>query len=176
MQDYQALISHLRECHCCDPSENTFSAAADAIEELLAARSARPVCVPLETRTLPEMIRYAYKQALEMDIPQEQKQQVLGMIMAIDEKAASENMRENAICAPGIWIEYTDAPITAACKLATATRTVKPGPLSRAVRAAIGQEPEEEYTVDVFSCGELRELAEHLLTYAQHNQDPEELT
>lgn len=31
---YEELISHLRECAKLDPSENTFSEAADAIEEL----------------------------------------------------------------------------------------------------------------------------------------------
>ena len=31
---YEELVSHLRECAKVDPSENTFSEAADAIEEL----------------------------------------------------------------------------------------------------------------------------------------------
>ena len=32
---YETLIHHLRECAKADPSENTFTEAADAIEELL---------------------------------------------------------------------------------------------------------------------------------------------
>ena len=174
MQDYQSLISHLRECHKHDPSENTFSSAADAIEELMSMvpLAANP---PDPPRGLREMIRYAYSKVSEMDIPKEHKKQVLSMIMAIDEEAASVNTGENVICAPGIWIAYTDAPIEAACKLATAVRHTKASPVANAVRAALGQDTVEEYINEVFTCDELRELAEHLLTYADHNEELEDM-
>lgn len=50
---YEALISHLRECAKLDPTENTFSEAADAIAELMQKTQQLPRWIPVEER-LPE--------------------------------------------------------------------------------------------------------------------------
>ena len=131
-----------------------------------------PKSIPLKERTLTEMIRYAAGEISEMKIPPADRATILGMIEAIRQKAKSVCTEANAD--PCIRIEYGDSPIAAACKLATATRPVKAGPFAKAVRTVLGAEPEEEYPADVFTCDELRELAEHLTTYANHNENLED--
>ena len=137
MQDYQDLISHLRECHKHDPSENTFSSAADAIEELVSRLT--PTGFPAIQKSQPA------------------------------------DFATPAIAPDGILIEYGDSPIEAACKLATAVRHTKASPVANAVRAALGQDTVEEYINEVFTCDELREIAEHLMTYADHNEELEDM-
>ena len=71
----------------------------------------------------------------------------------------------------GILICFSDTAIAVAYKIATAMRTVKTGPLAKAIRTVTGEENTDEYTIEAFTCDELREIAEYLITYANLNDD-----
>jgi len=69
-----------------------------------------------------------------------------------------------------VRIEDTDAPITVAEKLTTATRPYNPTPISKALAVAATGDKEAGDTVDMLSIDELEEIADYLLLYCKHHR------
>ena len=70
-----------------------------------------------------------------------------------------------------IQIEDNDMPIDVAQKIIKGTKTVTLTPLVRSVRKAITGEDSEEAGVDMFSLGEIKEIADYLIVYYNAHEE-----
>jgi hypothetical protein len=70
-----------------------------------------------------------------------------------------------------IEIKDTDLPITVAEKIITGTKRHNATPLTKAVVTALTGDETAGDTVDMFDLMEIKEIADHLMTYYENHKD-----